>query len=66
MKEHEEKGTYGLAFVVYKSDADGTLVVHIDTGKAVEENERGPMIRVYLNDGWIFENPPYPRGEEKC
>ena len=45
-------------FDVYRG-RDGTLVVHIDTG-GVPENEKGPMIRVYLNDDPLFANPDLP------
>lgn len=38
---------------------DGTLVVHVETHD-VPENENGPIIRVYLNDEAVFENPPLP------
>lgn len=38
---------------------DGTLVLWIDTPE-LPEDEKGPVIRVYLNDGEpIYENPPY-------
>lgn len=46
-------------FVTYESDADGTLVIQIDTPD-IDEDINGPMIRVYLNDDVLFENPPYP------
>ena len=49
--------TYGIS--VRESDADGTLVIQIDTPD-IDEDINGPMIRVYLNDDVLFENPPYP------
>ena len=49
----------GVEVVAYRSK-DGTLVLEIDGSDALHgENERGPVMRVYLNDGPIFENPPY-------
>ena len=47
---------------VDKAPTDGTTVVWIDTPD-LPEDDKGPVIRVYLNDEVIFENPPYP-GEE--
>ena len=43
----------------YKSDLDGTIVVEISTDEKVDEDIYGPMIRVYLNDDVLFENPSY-------
>ena len=48
----------GLDMYWYHSEADGTLVLAIET--RIEEDENGPKIRVYLNDEAVFENPPYP------
>ena len=42
----------------YHSEADGTLVLAIET--RIEEDKNGPKIRIYLNDEAVFENPPYP------
>ena len=37
-------------------------VVHIDTGH-IGENDKGPSpLRVYINDGEVYENPPYEVG----
>jgi len=44
---------------VYFSCVDGTCIVNIDTPDMLE-NAAGPIIRVYLNDAEIFENPVYP------
>lgn len=41
---------------VYRSEIDGCIVVEIDTG-SIPENEKGPLVRVYLNEGCLFENP---------
>ena len=50
----------GLSIVVYRSRKDRTLVLEIDGCDALRgENELGPILRVYLNDAPIFENPPY-------
>ena len=46
-------------FDVYKSEKDAVTVVHVDTVGMPEDSE-GPLIRVYLNDGLLYENPPYP------
>lgn len=43
----------------YYSDVDGTLVVEIETERYLEDDE-GPLLRVWLNDGCIYENPPFP------
>jgi len=43
----------------YKSEVDGTIVVEISTDEKVDEDIYGPMIRVYLNDEVLFENPSY-------
>jgi len=44
---------------------DGTLVIGIDTPD-LEENELGPLIRIWLNDETVFENPPVPEWEQSC
>lgn len=51
----------GVEITIYQSEADGTVVVEIDTPGLPEDSD-GPRIRVNLNDGAIFENPPYPTG----
>ena len=43
----------------YFSPDDGVTVVHIDT-PGITEDASGPVIRIYLNDEPIEENPPYP------
>jgi hypothetical protein len=49
----------GVEVVAYRGK-DGTLVVEIDGSDGLRgENEQGPVLRVYLNDGAIFENPPH-------
>ena len=53
--EDETKPT----FDVYKSEADGVTVVHIQT-EGLPENEEGPEIRIYINDYVVYENPVYP------
>jgi len=50
--------------VTYKSLTDGVSVVHIDT-LGEPEDENGPIIRVYLNDEPIFENPKFPESEQQ-
>ena len=43
----------------YFSPDDGVCVVHIDT-PGITEDASGPVIRIYLNDEPIEQNPPYP------
>jgi hypothetical protein len=43
---------------------DGTKVVFVDT-PGLPEDFDGPLIRLYLNDEPVFENPPLPDLEEK-
>ena len=43
---------------IYKSEKDDTLTVQIDTNN-LPEDKNGPVIRVYLNDSTIYENPEY-------
>lgn len=51
---------HGAEVTISKSPADGTVVVEIDTPR-IAENSEGPEVRVYLNDGCLFENPPFPK-----
>ena len=46
-------------FDVYKAEVDGVTVVHVCTD-GLPEDTNGPIIRIYLNDEPIFENPRYP------
>ena len=44
----------------YISKIDGTPVVHIDTPNDGEQNNNGPILRVYINDDTdnpVFDNP---------
>lgn len=52
------------SFDVYCAEADGTMVVHVDTDD-LPEDENGPLIRIYLNDEVIFENPPLPDAPDR-
>ena len=47
----------GFTFDAY-TDPRGVPVVHIETTR-LSENTRGPRCRVYLNDGVLYENPPF-------
>jgi hypothetical protein len=49
----------GVRVHAYRSPLDGTIVVHIDTPPE-EENTEGPLVRIYLNDSVLFENPVFP------
>jgi len=40
------------------TSTDGTLIVQIDTPEMAED-DNGPILRVYLNDGELWDNPPY-------
>lgn len=52
---------YGIEVEIMESPVDHVVIVQIDT-PGLPENEDGPLIRVYLNDGDpLFENPPYPK-----
>jgi len=44
---------------IYQSEKDNVLVVEIDTTNLPEDKQGQPIIKVYLNDGVIFENPKY-------
>lgn len=54
----------GIEVDAYRSPEDDTLVVYVDT-PGIDENEKGPLIRLYLNDDPVFENPPYPGSEKE-
>ena len=43
----------------YYSESDDIPVIHIDTSN-IEEDKNGPLCRIYLNDGPIYENPLLP------
>ena len=51
---------HGVDVEVTTSELDGTPVVQIDTPDLAED-ARGPKVRVYLNDGTLYENPPYEK-----
>ena len=59
-KQYQGLDLENLRLYCYFSEADGTMVVEVETKETMEENENGPKIRVYLNDDVLFENPPYP------
>lgn len=44
------------------SDADGTPVLFIDT-PGLKEDTHGPILRVYLNDEPIYQNPEYSNND---
>jgi hypothetical protein len=52
---------HDITITVDHAESDGTVVVFIDTPSLPEDSE-GPFIRVYLNDGIVFENPPFGEG----
>jgi hypothetical protein len=57
----------GLSVTIDRSEVDGVLVVFIDgadghdagDGGGGVENERGPVLRILLNDAPVFANPPF-------
>lgn len=49
----------GMEITVYRAEADNVLVLHIDTPHMTEDTN-GPILRVYLNDEPIYENPAFP------
>lgn len=52
----EKSQELGFTIDSYCSVVDGTTVVHVDT-EGLNEDIDGPIIRVYLNDEVLFENP---------
>lgn len=48
-----------MSFDIYQSQEDNVWVIHVDTD-GMPENKKGPIIKIYLNDGEIFENPEHP------
>lgn len=50
---------YG-AIITVDRGMDGTTVVWIDTRLEDMDKNENPKIRVYLNSGCLFENPPCP------
>lgn len=45
-----------------KSEVDGTWVVFVDT-QEMPDNEKGPILRINLNDEQLWANPPFPGTE---
>jgi hypothetical protein len=41
-------------------DAEGTPVIFIDTPEWEDRPVAGPELRIYLNDGLVFEGAPVP------
>lgn len=52
-----------LTFDIYHSEVDGVTVVHVCTDQ-LPEDAKGPIIRIYLNDEPVFENPALPEANE--
>lgn len=55
---------------VYRSPADYALVIDVNTpdvevAKANAMPDGTPRIRISVNDGAVWENPPYPAGVEE-
>ena len=56
------KQTLEPTFQCYLSPVDNTPVLQIDTFD-MPETLTGPILRIYLNDHPIYENPEYPLEE---
>lgn len=61
------KGPLGM--IVCYSEIDGVLLLFVDTGGrersvGISEDENGPLLRIYLNDEPVYENPPFPKEKE--
>jgi len=39
---------------VYRSERDGHWVVEIDTTEDMPETNKGPVLRIYLNGGQVY------------
>lgn len=52
----EHKGTFPKFELTIYYGQDGTPVIEIDTSN-LDEDKDGPIVRVWLNDSAIFENP---------
>jgi hypothetical protein len=48
---------FGISLFLYRSP-DNTPIIEVVTS-ALEENEAGPICRLYMNDHCYFENPPF-------
>lgn len=46
----------------YESPVDNVPVVHVDT-EGMPEDSNGPIIRIYLNDEYVYANPPHPNSK---
>lgn len=46
---------HGFTFDCYLGE-DGVPVVHVET-LGLEENTKGPLCRIYINDEVLYENP---------
>lgn len=49
---------------ITQSSADAVTVVFIDTDEQMVDMRGVPVLRVYLNDSPIFENPVFPNACE--
>lgn len=61
MSEHKLKLVKVLQ---YSALNDKVNVVELNTSQIPEDKTRQPLIRIYLNDECIFENPPFEPAEE--
>jgi hypothetical protein len=60
MLDEAEGYAEGPSLTEYESSIDGCTVLHVNTPHDWPENERGPIVRIYLNDDTdapIFNNP---------
>jgi hypothetical protein len=55
---------HGIEVDAYRSPEDDILVIFVDTPE-IDEDSKGPLLRLYLNDDPVFENPTYPGAKEE-
>lgn len=56
--------------VAYRSPRDGVMIIDIDNSELEDDSpdideQLTPRARISLNDGYIYENPEYPYGEDR-
>lgn len=56
--EEDKRITPKLELFIYWSE-DGTPILELDTSRLDCDPDRSPILRIYLNDDVIYENPPF-------
>lgn len=61
-----QRHPFGIEVTVYRSERDGRPVVQIDTDADVTPSDKDgvPAIRVYVNDGLVWDGPSLPPTED--